>query len=185
MTDPISADLFTAGYLAAADLVADEQVNGPDGAGQWVPAELAADERAEWIEGFRSHWEPATPPAPNAADPFVLGFHAAQQHAEHSPDLSRGKDAAAQLAPSYLDGADLAAWLDGFAAATAPLPADPTERGRRAASMRWAIDPYTAPADGARWYWEPPGTPATVRSAWLEGWRTWWDTHPIHVHPGG
>ncbi len=50
--------MHTAGYLAAHDRVADGDADGPDDAELWVPANLSGPARADWLEGFRSHFEP-------------------------------------------------------------------------------------------------------------------------------
>jgi len=53
-----SDDMHTAGHLAAHDRVADGDADGPDDAELWVPAHLRGPARADWLEGFRSHFEP-------------------------------------------------------------------------------------------------------------------------------
>lgn len=113
--------------------------------------------------------------SPNADHPFVLGFRAAEREASATaePEVSNN-----------FDGAERAAWLDGFHAGVDPIPTDdPFESGRRSASIRWAIQPYTEPAAGDRWYWAPPGTPLADRAAWLRGWVSWWDSHPVYIRP--
>lgn len=50
--------MHTVGYLAAADRVADGDADSPDDAELWVPDSLAGAARADWLEGFRSHFEP-------------------------------------------------------------------------------------------------------------------------------
>ena len=47
-----------AGYLEAHERVADGNADSPDDAELWVPGDLDDDDRASWIEGFRSHFEP-------------------------------------------------------------------------------------------------------------------------------
>lgn len=51
--------MHTAGYLAAHERVADGDAESPDDAELWVPADLGGPARAEWLEGFRSHFEPS------------------------------------------------------------------------------------------------------------------------------
>lgn len=53
-----SDHMHTVGYLAAADRVADGDADSPDAAERWVPAHLTGPGRADWLEGFRSHFEP-------------------------------------------------------------------------------------------------------------------------------
>lgn len=50
--------MHTAGYLAAHERVADGDADSPDDAELWVPANLSGSTRADWLEGFRSHFEP-------------------------------------------------------------------------------------------------------------------------------
>ena len=53
-----SDDMHTAGYLEAHERVASGDADGPDDAETWVPANLNGYARADWLEGFRSHFEP-------------------------------------------------------------------------------------------------------------------------------
>jgi len=50
--------MHVAGYLAAHERVADGDAETPDDAELWVPASLSGPARADWLEGFRSHFEP-------------------------------------------------------------------------------------------------------------------------------
>lgn len=50
--------VHVAGYLAAAERVADGDADSPDDGELWAPADLTPESRARWIEGFRSHFEP-------------------------------------------------------------------------------------------------------------------------------
>ncbi|WP_449561180.1 hypothetical protein [Mycolicibacterium mageritense] len=52
--------MHTAGYLAAHGRVADGDAGSADDAEQWVPADLSGPARADWLEGFRSHFEPSS-----------------------------------------------------------------------------------------------------------------------------
>lgn len=52
-----SDDMHTAGYLEAHERVASGDADGPDDAETWVPANLNGYARADWLEGFRSHFE--------------------------------------------------------------------------------------------------------------------------------
>lgn len=52
--------MHTAGYLAAHERVSDGDADGPDDAELWVPADLSGPARADWLEGFRSHFEPSS-----------------------------------------------------------------------------------------------------------------------------
>jgi hypothetical protein len=47
-----------AGYLEAHERVADGDADSPDDGELWVPGDLDDDDRASWLEGFRSHFEP-------------------------------------------------------------------------------------------------------------------------------
>ena len=51
-------DMHTAGYLEAHERVASGDADGPDDAETWVPGDLTGHARADWLEGFRSHFEP-------------------------------------------------------------------------------------------------------------------------------
>lgn len=53
-----SDHMHTAGYLDAHERVADGDAKSPDDAELWVPADLSGPARADWLEGFRSHFEP-------------------------------------------------------------------------------------------------------------------------------
>lgn len=53
-----SDDLHTAGYLEAHERVSSGDADSPDDAELWVPANLSGPARADWLEGFRSHFEP-------------------------------------------------------------------------------------------------------------------------------
>lgn len=53
-----SDDMHTAGYLEAHERVSSGDADGPDDAELWVPANLNGYARADWLEGFRSHFEP-------------------------------------------------------------------------------------------------------------------------------
>ena len=50
--------MHTAGYLAAHERVADGDADSPDDAELWAPVNLSGPQRADWLEGFRSHFEP-------------------------------------------------------------------------------------------------------------------------------
>jgi len=50
--------MHTTGYLAAHERVADGDAESPDDAELWVPTNLTGPARADWLEGFRSHFEP-------------------------------------------------------------------------------------------------------------------------------
>lgn len=50
--------VHVAGYLAAHERVADGDADHPGDGELWVPADLSDDDRASWLEGFRSHFEP-------------------------------------------------------------------------------------------------------------------------------
>lgn len=52
------AHMHVAGYLAAHERVADGDADSPDDAELWVPTNLTGPSRADWLEGFRSHFEP-------------------------------------------------------------------------------------------------------------------------------
>ena len=51
-------DRHVAGYLEAQERVASGDAAGPADAELWVPADLNGFARADWLEGFRSHFEP-------------------------------------------------------------------------------------------------------------------------------
>lgn len=51
--------LHAAGYFAARERVADGDAESPDDAELWVPVNLSGPARADWLEGFRSHFEPS------------------------------------------------------------------------------------------------------------------------------
>ncbi len=53
-------DMHAAGYLAAQERVSDGDAESSDDAELWVPADLSGPARANWLEGFRSHFEPTT-----------------------------------------------------------------------------------------------------------------------------
>ncbi|UXA21335.1 hypothetical protein KXD98_27860 (plasmid) [Mycobacterium sp. SMC-4] len=53
-----SDDMHVAGYLEAHERVDSGDANGPDDAEVWVPTDLNGYARADWLEGFRSHFEP-------------------------------------------------------------------------------------------------------------------------------
>lgn len=53
-----SDQMNTAGYLAAHERVADGDAESPEDAELWVPDNLSGPARADWLEGFRSHFEP-------------------------------------------------------------------------------------------------------------------------------
>ncbi|CAM5737894.1 hypothetical protein ACM0CU_24115 [Mycobacteroides abscessus subsp. abscessus] len=57
-----SDDLHVAGYLVAHERVADGDAIGPGDAELWVPTDLSGPARADWLEGFRSHFEPRPRP---------------------------------------------------------------------------------------------------------------------------
>lgn len=50
--------MHVAGYLAAAERIADGDADSPDDGELWAPTDLTPENRARWIEGFRSHFEP-------------------------------------------------------------------------------------------------------------------------------
>ncbi|WP_260973496.1 hypothetical protein [Mycolicibacterium llatzerense] len=50
--------VHVAGYLAAAERIADGDADSPDDAELWVPPDLDVEQRGRWIAGFRSHFEP-------------------------------------------------------------------------------------------------------------------------------
>ncbi len=51
-------DMHVAGCRAAAERVAAGDADSPHDAELWVPADLTGAVRADWLEGFRSHFEP-------------------------------------------------------------------------------------------------------------------------------
>lgn len=51
-------DLHVAGYLEAHERVASGDATSPADAELWVPDGLTGAARADWLEGFRSHFEP-------------------------------------------------------------------------------------------------------------------------------
>lgn len=53
-----SDDMHVAGYLEAHERVASGDADDPADAETWVPADLSGYARADWLEGFRSHFEP-------------------------------------------------------------------------------------------------------------------------------
>ena len=53
-----SDDMHTAGYLVAHERVASGDAEGPDDAEAWVSSNLNGYARVDWLEGFRSHFEP-------------------------------------------------------------------------------------------------------------------------------
>ena len=53
-----SDDMHVAGYLVARERVASGDADGPAAAEVWVPGDLTGHARADWLEGFRSHFEP-------------------------------------------------------------------------------------------------------------------------------
>ncbi len=53
-----SDGMHTAGYLEAHERVASGDADGPEDAETWVPGDLNRYARADWLEGFRSHFEP-------------------------------------------------------------------------------------------------------------------------------
>ena len=53
-----SDDMHTAGYLEAHERVASGDADSRDDAETWVPGDLNDYARADWLEGFRSHFEP-------------------------------------------------------------------------------------------------------------------------------
>ena len=57
-TDDERRAAYRAGYLAAHERVNDGDADSPDDAELWVPANLSGPARADWLEGFRSHFEP-------------------------------------------------------------------------------------------------------------------------------
>lgn len=50
--------MHVTGYLAAAERIAYGDADSPDDGELWAPGGLTAENRARWIEGFRSHFEP-------------------------------------------------------------------------------------------------------------------------------
>lgn len=58
MSTDQSQDLHVAGYLEAHERVASGDASEPDDADLWCPGDLAGPDRAEWLGGFRSHFEP-------------------------------------------------------------------------------------------------------------------------------
>ncbi len=53
-----SDDMHTAGYLEAHERVASGDAASPADAETWAPTDLTGPARADWLEGFRSHFEP-------------------------------------------------------------------------------------------------------------------------------
>lgn len=53
-------NLRLAGYLAAHERVAAGDAESPDDAELWIPTNLSGPARADWLEGFRSHFEPSS-----------------------------------------------------------------------------------------------------------------------------
>lgn len=53
-----SDDAYAAGSLEAQQRVSAGQATRPDDAETWAPADLNALARADWLEGFRSHFPP-------------------------------------------------------------------------------------------------------------------------------
>lgn len=53
-----SQDMHVAGYLEAHERVASGDADSPADAELWIPAGLNSFARADWVEGFRSHFEP-------------------------------------------------------------------------------------------------------------------------------
>ncbi|MGQ9349041.1 hypothetical protein [Mycolicibacterium gilvum] len=51
-------DIHTAGYLEAHERVTSGDADGPEDAETWVPGDLNRYARADWLEGFRSPFEP-------------------------------------------------------------------------------------------------------------------------------
>jgi len=51
-------DMHVVGYLEAQERVASGDAEGPADAEVWVPTDLNGFSRADWLEGFRSHFEP-------------------------------------------------------------------------------------------------------------------------------
>lgn len=51
-------DMHVAGYLEAHERVAGGDADSAADAELWVPADLNGLARADWLEGFRSHFEP-------------------------------------------------------------------------------------------------------------------------------
>ena len=51
-------DMHTAGYLEAHERVASGDADSPADAELWIPADINGLARADWLEGFRSHFEP-------------------------------------------------------------------------------------------------------------------------------
>lgn len=56
--DALTEVAHVAGYLEAHERVADGDADSPDDGELWVPGDLDDDDRASWLEGFRSHFEP-------------------------------------------------------------------------------------------------------------------------------
>lgn len=52
--------VHVAGYLAAHERVADGDAVRPEDGELWAPGDLEDDDRARWLEGFRSHFEPSS-----------------------------------------------------------------------------------------------------------------------------
>lgn len=50
--------MHTAGYLQAHERVASGDADSPADAELWAPTHLTGPARADWLEGFRSHFEP-------------------------------------------------------------------------------------------------------------------------------
>lgn len=50
--------VHVAGYLEAHERVADGDAESSDDGELWVPGDLRDEDRARWLEGFRSHFEP-------------------------------------------------------------------------------------------------------------------------------
>ncbi|MFV9633940.1 hypothetical protein [Mycobacterium neumannii] len=51
-------DIHVAGYLDAKKRVTSDEADAPDDAEVWVPTDLNTYARADWLEGFRFHFEP-------------------------------------------------------------------------------------------------------------------------------
>ncbi|CPS11072.1 Uncharacterised protein [Mycobacteroides abscessus] len=58
----MTANMFTAGYLAASDRAADELIDRDDDphaeSERWCPSHLHGADADEWRSGFESWWEP-------------------------------------------------------------------------------------------------------------------------------
>ncbi|MBE5513796.1 Uncharacterised protein [Mycobacteroides abscessus subsp. abscessus] len=58
----MSDDMFTSGYLSAADRAADELIARDDDptaeSERWCPPHLHGPDATQWMEGFESWWEP-------------------------------------------------------------------------------------------------------------------------------